>query len=202
MADRNQPWTDRTVEAPGVGADGVIGAAGGDGAAWPPFSPVSSGPPSPAYHRGVAPVGRRGPAPVEHTQEYDGQPRPWQAEGSGQPRPPVRYQLRQLKRGGEWTWIGGLFAFISWGIWTVSVRGGDLVVPVLAFVLVLFVASGVFALSRLLGRVVLERGLGRVRRSAWAAHLVTGLFLAAAGVAYLGQTEWIVDAWNWIRGLG
>jgi hypothetical protein len=114
----------------------------------------------------------------------------------------VRYQLRQLRRGGEWSWIGGLFAFVSWGIWTISVRGADLVVPVLAFVLVLLVALGVFALSRLLGRVVLERGLGRTRRSAWAAHLVTGLFLAGAGVAYLGQTEWIVEAWNWVRGLG
>jgi hypothetical protein len=59
----------------------------------------------------------------------------------------------------------------------------------------------VFTLSRVLGRVVIERGLGRPRRSAWAAHLATGVFLAAAGVAYLGQTEWVVDAWNWVRGL-
>jgi hypothetical protein len=81
------------------------------------------------------------------------------------------------------------------------VRGDDFVVPALAFVLVLLVAVGVFTLSRVLGMVILERGMGRVRRSAWGAHLATGLFLAAAGLAYLGQTEWVVNAWNWLRGL-
>jgi hypothetical protein len=188
-ADRTEPWAERTVEAPA------------DGSAWPPFQPVPTGPPPPAYHRGVAQVGPRGAAPLENTQEYGGQPPSWDGGAPAQPRPPMRHQLRQLRRGGEWTWIGGLFAFICWGVWTVSVRGSDLAVPVLAFVLVLLVALGVFALSRLLGRVVIERGLGRRRRSAWAAHLATGLFLAAAGVAYLGQTEWVVEAWNWVRGL-
>jgi hypothetical protein len=187
MADRDQPWAERTVEVPA------------EGTAWPPFSPVTAGPPPPACHRGIAPVGRRGPAPMDHTQEYGGSARPWDTGTADQPRPPMRYRLQQLRRGGEWTWLGGLFAFICWGIWTVSVRDGDLVVPLLAFVLVLAVALGVFSLARLLGRVVIERGLGRPRRSARAAHLVTGLFLAAAGVAYLGQTEWVVDAWNWVR---
>ncbi|HEU5107794.1 MAG TPA: hypothetical protein VFT95_04385 [Micromonosporaceae bacterium] len=169
--------------------------------AWPPFSPVPTGPPRASYHRGVAPVGHRG-APEhrpDQTREYGTADGGW--ESSGQPRPPVRFQLRQLRRGGEWSWIGGLFAFVSWGIWLISVRGGDMVVPVLAFVLVLLVALGVFTLSRAVGRLVLERGLGRVRRSAWAAHLATGLFLAGAGVAYLGQTQWVVDVWNWVRGL-
>jgi hypothetical protein len=27
---------------------------------------------------------------------------------------------------------------------------------------------------------------------------VTGLFLAAVGVAFLRQTEWVVTAWNWV----
>jgi hypothetical protein len=193
MAYRDQPWGDRAAPAPSGGPEADP--------AWPPFAPVPTGPPPAAYHRGIAQVGHGG-APQQRpdsTQEYAGSGHGW--ESGRQPRPPVRYQLRQLRRGGEWSWIGGLFAFVSWGIWTISVRGGDLVVPVLAFVLVLLVATGVFALSRLLGRVVLERGLGRVRRSAWAAHLATGLFLAGAGVAYLGQTPWIMDAWNWVRGL-
>jgi hypothetical protein len=194
MAYRDQPWVDRAAQAPPGGSE--------QDPAWPPFSPVPTGPPPAAYHRGIAQVGHRG-APQQRpdsTQEYAGSGHGWESS-PGQPRPPVRYQLRQLRRGGEWSWIGGLFAFVSWGIWTISARGGDLVVPVLAFVLALLVAAGVFALSRLLGRVVLERGLGRVRHSAWAAHLATGLFLAGAGVAYLGQTPWIVDAWNWVRGL-
>jgi hypothetical protein len=198
MADRNQPWAERTVETP----PDRPASQDPHGPAWPPFSPVRSGPPPPSYHRGVAQVGQRGAAPTAHTQEYGGAPQPWNADEPAQPRPPVRHSLRQLRRGGEWTWIGGLFAFVCWGIWTVSVRGGDLVVPTLAFVLVLFVALGVFTLSRLLGRVVIERGLGRIRRSAWVAHMVTGLFLGAAGVAYLGQTQWIIEAWNHVRGLG
>jgi hypothetical protein len=68
-------------------------------------------------------------------------------------------------------------------------------------VLTLCVAVGLFALTRTVGRLVLERQLGRVRRSARGAHLLTGLFLAGVGFAYLRQTEWVMDAWNWVRGL-
>jgi len=108
--------------------------------------------------------------------------------------------MRQLKRGGEWTGVGALFAFVSWGIWALSQRS-SLVGPIVAFVLVLIVAVGVFALSRLLGKLILERWLGRIRRSAWAAHLVTGAFLAAAGVQYLRQVEWISSGLSWLRNL-
>lgn len=196
MPDRTESWAERTVEVPPDGPRP-------HGTAWPPFTPVPAVPPGPEYHRGVAQVGTPGAAPLDSTQEYAGDGSAWAGGPDGtRPRPPMSHQLRQLRRGGEWTWIGGLFAFICWGIWTVSVRGGDIVVPALAFGLVLLVAIGVFALSRLLGRVIIERALGRTRRSAWAAHLVTGLFLAAAGVAYLGQTAWVVDAWNYLRGLG
>jgi hypothetical protein len=121
---------------------------------------------------------------------------------SEQPRPPLRYQARQLRRGGEWSAVGGLFAFVCWGIWALSERGGSLAGPVLALVLVALVAVGVFFLFRLLGKVVLERSLGRVRRSAWPSHMVTGIFLAAAGVQYLRQVEWLVDAMSWLRDLG
>ncbi|MBM0237706.1 hypothetical protein JNW88_12000, partial [Micromonospora sp. ATA32] len=62
------------------------------------------------------------------------------------------------------------------------------------------VAVGLFALSRLLGRVIWERQLGRVRRSARGAHLVTAAFLVGVGLAYLQQTEWVVTAWNWVTG--
>jgi len=118
-------------------------------------------------------------------------------ERSGWPdraRPPGGHNLR---RGGGWTVMGGLFAFVCWGIWAISARG-DLTSPVVTFVLSLSVAVGLFVLSRLVGRVVLERQLGRVRRSARGAHLVTGLFLAGVGVAYLRQTEWVMTAWGWL----
>ncbi|HEU4421623.1 MAG TPA: hypothetical protein VFR67_03670 [Pilimelia sp.] len=160
-----------------------------------------------AYNRGVAQVGSPGAQPRSYQghDETRGDTPIWRGapDGlAGVPRPPMRYQLRQLRRGGEWTMIGGLFGFICWGIWAISVRAGDLTVPVLAFVLVVLIAAGVFALSRLLGKIILERGMGRTRRSAWPSHLITGLFLAASGVAYLKQTEWVVDAWGWLSNLG
>jgi eukaryotic-like serine/threonine-protein kinase len=57
----------------------------------------------------------------------------------------------------------------------------------------------VFVICRLLGRIVLEQRMGRVRRGAVVSHAITGLFLAAAGVAYLRQTEWVIKAYDWVR---
>jgi hypothetical protein len=152
-----------------------------------------------AFVRGVAPVAVPRPRVEDHTTAVD-QPvptRPW----PGDVRVPVRHQLRQLRVGGEWTSIGVLFAFVCWGIWAISSRGSDLGGLLLSFVLVLLIAAGVFTLARLLGRVVLERSLGRIRRGARGAHLATALFLVGAGIAYLGQTAWVVDAWTWVKGL-
>jgi hypothetical protein len=176
MADRTppwvQPWSEPTVET-------APGTAGG-----------------PAFHRGVAQVN---PNRARHAEQYPTAEERWAPPE--EPRVPYRWDRRVLRRGGGWTWAGLLWAFVCWGIWAVSVRGADLVVPALAFVLVLLVAAGVFLLSRLVGRAVLERALGRRRRSALGAHLLTGLFLFGAGFAYLGQTQWVVDAWTWVRGL-
>jgi hypothetical protein len=63
---------------------------------------------------------------------------------------------------------------------------------------VLAVAGGVFALTRLLGRLILEQRLGRVRRTARGAHALTALFLAGAGLAYLRQVDWVMNAVHWL----
>jgi hypothetical protein len=115
------------------------------------------------------------------------------------PRRPLSWHLSQLRIGGEWSAAGALFAFICWGIWAISGRG-ELGAPVLTFVLSLLVAVGLFGLARLLGRLILERQLGRARRGARGAHLVMAVFLVGLGIAYLRQTEWVVSAWNWITG--
>ncbi|MER5335893.1 hypothetical protein [Micromonospora sp. NPDC002717] len=180
MADQTQPWAERTVEVP-------------------PQPGVGVPPQRDAYRRGVASVGqprapRTEPFPVVG-QEPTGAGWP---DGPA-PRRPLSWHVAQLKRGGEWSAAGALFAFVCWGIWAIS-GGGDLAGPLLIFVLSLLVAAGLFALARLLGRVVLERQLGRVRRSARGAHMVTAVFLAGLGIAYLQQTEWVVSAWNWITG--
>jgi hypothetical protein len=119
--------------------------------------------------------------------------RPWHGptgEGAG-----------TLKKGWEFTAIGGGFAFLSWGLWAIS-NHGRLTTPLTGFIVVLVVAAGVFGLSRLLGRLILVGRMGRTRRTARVAHALTGLFLAAAGVAYLRQTSWVIDLINWLNGHG
>ncbi|NES29019.1 hypothetical protein GCE86_19310 [Micromonospora terminaliae] len=178
MADQTQPWAERTVEVPPQPGVGVV----------PPQRD--------AYRRGVAPVGQPRTPRTEQFPSVD--PGDWTGE-STPPRRPVGWHVAQLRRGGEWSAAGALFAFVCWGIWAISGRG-DLAAPLLTFVLSLLTAVGLFALARLVGRLVLERQLGRVRRSARGAHLVTALFLVGVGVAYLQQTEWVVSAWNWVTG--
>jgi hypothetical protein len=181
MADQTQPWAERTVEVspqPGVGVP----------------------PQRDAFRRGVASVGRpRTPRteqfPTVENDQHDGI---WSGDVSG-PRRPLSWHLDRLRVGGEWSAAGGLFAFVCWGIWAISGQG-NLGAPLLTFVLSLLVAVGLFALSRLLGRVILERQMGRIRRSARGAHVVTALFLVGLGVAYLQQTEWVISAWNWVTG--
>jgi hypothetical protein len=107
-------------------------------------------------------------------------------------RPPMRDTYRTLKRGGGWTWFGGIVAFLCWCVWAISNRGGDLLFQFSIFLLALVVAAGLFALQRLVGRMVLERVFGRERRTARLSHLGTAAFLIAVGVSFLRATSWIV----------
>jgi hypothetical protein len=176
MADQTQPWAERTVEVPPQPGVGV---------------PTQRD----AFRRGVASVGQPRTPRTEQFPAVD--PTGW-SDGTA-PRRPMSWHLAQLRRGGEWSAAGGLFAFVCWGIWAISGRG-NLTAPLLTFALSLLTAVGLFFLARLLGRLVLERQLGRIRRSARGAHLVTAVFLAGVGVAYLQQTEWVMTAWNWVTG--
>lgn len=171
MLDQTQPWAERTVEVP---------------------------PDPEGFRRGVAQVGvpRQRTAPA-HEAPHEPTGTGWPTIEHERQQLPPGYHWRQLRSGGHWSVMGGLFAFVCWGIWAIS-AGGDLTSPVVTFVLTLLVAVGLFALSRLVGRVIWERQLGRIRRTARGAHLVVGLFLLGVGVAYLRQTEWVVDLWNWV----
>lgn len=177
MADQTQPWAERTVEVPPQPGVGVV-------------PPQRDG-----FQRGVAQVGQPRTPRTDQFPAVD--PTGWTDDSA--PRRPMGWHLAQLRRGGEWSAAGGLFAFVCWGIWAISGRG-DLSTPLLTFVLSLLTAVGLFVLARLVGRIVWERLLGRIRRSARGAHLVTALFLVGVGVAYLQQTEWVVSAWNWVTG--
>jgi hypothetical protein len=111
---------------------------------------------------------------------------------------PTNEDPRTLKLGWEYTGIGAAFAFVCWGIWA-ALNRGSLVGPLMGFLVVLAVAGGLFALARLIGRVVLVQRLGRTRRTARGAHAVTGIFLGVAGLAYLGQTPAIVEILVWLK---
>ncbi|MFK3983576.1 hypothetical protein ACI2K4_24725 [Micromonospora sp. NPDC050397] len=185
MADQTQPWSEQTVP-------------------WAERT-VEVPPQRDGFQRGVASVSPRTARTERSTESFPVAPHEetgtgWPIEDEPRERMPLAYHIRQLRKGRHWSMLGGLFAFVCWGIWAISARG-DFTSPVVAFLLTLLVAVGLFALARLLGRVVLERQLGRVRRSARGAHLVAGVFLTGVGVAYLRQTEWVVNAWNWIAGL-
>ncbi|GIJ52058.1 hypothetical protein Val02_89440 [Virgisporangium aliadipatigenens] len=120
-------------------------------------------------------------------------PLPWHA--------PVDEDPRTLKLGWEYSGIGAAFAFICWGIWATSSSSGNLSGPLVMFLVILAVAAGLFALSRLVGRLVLVQRLGRTRRTARVAHAVTGGFLAIVGLTFLQQTSWVMSAVTWVRDL-
>lgn len=185
MADQTQPWAERTVEVPPQ-----------PGVEVPPQPGVEVPPQPDAFQRGVASVGQTGarrttPFPVVGEEAGAG----WPAARAS--RRPMSWHLAQLRPGREWSAGGALFAFVCWGIWAIS-GGGNLAAPLLIFLLSLLVAVGLFALARLVGRVVLEQRLGRVRRGARGAHLVTAVFLVSLGFGWLKQTEWVVSFWSWI----
>ncbi|PZM94281.1 MAG: hypothetical protein DIU79_10030 [Actinobacteria bacterium] len=183
MPKQPESWAERTVEAPP--------------APQPWAEQTVKLPPQPkGFHRGVAQVAPRPQPQVEEVDPVE-EPIAWSVSA---PYRPLSARLADLRRGSEWSSAGALFAFVCWGIWAISARG-NLTTPVLVFVLSMLVAVGLFALCRLIGRIVLERHLGRVRRTAVGAHLVTAAFLVAAGITYLRQTEWIVNAWTWLSNL-
>jgi hypothetical protein len=180
-----------------------------------PAPPPGGDPPrpagSPGYFRGVASVPPRpGRRPLGDTVDLP----PVEAFPATAPDPPparrplppprgmiARRRWRRLRSGAGWSWTGASFLLVCWGVWVVSVRGSDLVGPVIGLVLVFAVGALMFAVARLLGRAVLEQALGRERPSAWPSHLTAGAFLMAAGIAFLQQTQWIVDSLQWAGGL-
>lgn len=154
------------------------------------------------YRPGVAAVPAQ--RQVEQTVSFEPTLVPGQIVTSGQlkrPDVPLGVRMRQLKIGGRWSVAGAIFLLVCWGLFAASATDGDHSQATLALLLVFVVAAGLFALSRLVGSVVLEKMMGRTRRGAWLSHAFVGLFLAAAGFSYLSTISWVVDAWNFLRGV-
>jgi hypothetical protein len=109
-------------------------------------------------------------------------------------------RMRLLRRGGGWTWFGAIVAFLGWSVWAIANRGDSVFVPLLEFALVLAVGLGLFVVLRLVGRLVVERWMGRQRRTARLSHLGTAVYLVAVGVEYLHQTPWVMHLVSWAQG--
>jgi hypothetical protein len=221
VAEQTQPWGDRTFEVkpqdPWAEPSGPPGAAGPhgrpDAGAVPAAPQVSPAPdafaPNPftpnPFTKGRATVNAAMPRTEAFTTAHD--PAGWSGHdansghGEAEQSRPLAWHVQQLRRGGEWSFAAALFAFVCWGIWAISSDGTGLTTPLLVFTLSLLVAVGVFALARVLGRVVLEKQFGRIRRTARGAHMAAGVFMVGVGFAHLRQTQWVVDAWNWAAGL-
>lgn len=188
-------WSERTLDMPPQDPWAEHPTAPTPPAPQPPSATRPFDAPPPAayspYSQGRAQVSPRGPA-AEHEPTGTGWP------GAAPPPPHgMSWRWSELRRGGEWTTAALLFAFVCWGIWALS-EGGSLGTPFIIFVVSLIVAAGVFCLARVLGYYVLERSLGRTRKTARGSHVVTALFLAGVGIADLKMTGWVVDAWNWV----
>ncbi len=161
----------------------------------PPTAPFPGEAPAP-FTQGRAQVNASG-QPQQRFAEHEPTGTGWPGAGAPTAHPGMSWKWSELRRGGEWTSAAVLFAFVCWGIWALS-GDGPFGTPVIVLLVTYAVAIGVFCLARVVGHLVLERQLGRVRRTARGSHLVTALFLVVVGVANLQQTEWVVTAWNWV----
>ncbi|WP_250009508.1 DNA-directed RNA polymerase II [Actinoplanes sp. M2I2] len=182
------PWADApTTPVPGPPPPGL-----------PPtthFPAPAATPPASPFSQGRAQVNAQAQRPPQAEHEPTGTGWPGEPAPAGYPR--MSWMWSELRRGGEWTSAAVLFAFVCWGIWALS-SGGPFGTPTVVLVVTLAVAVGVFCLARVVGHLVLERQMGRVRRTARGSHLVTALFLAGVGLAWLQQTQWVMDAFHWV----
>jgi hypothetical protein len=190
-------WSERTLDMPPQDpwADPPTANVPQRPASGPPAQPGPAAPAPSPFSSGRAAVNPR-PRTQQFAADHEPTGTGWPGAAAPEERRPLGWHLRQLRRGGEWSFAGMLFAFVCWGIWVIS-SDGNKTTPIVVFGVTLLVAAGLFALSRLVGRLVLERQFGRVRRTARGSHIVTGIFLVGVGVAHLRQTEWVMTAFNW-----
>ncbi|MBM2623531.1 DNA-directed RNA polymerase II [Actinoplanes sp. LDG1-06] len=200
-------WSERTLDMPPQDPWADAPTTPNQGASHPttphPTTPFPASPAAPQaeerapFSQGRAQVNARPHQPyAEHEPTGTG----WPGAPSPAAHRGMSWKWSELRLGSEWTSAAVLFAFVCWGIWALSGEG-PFGTPTVVLVVTLAVAVGVFCLARLVGYLVLERQMGRVRRTARGSHLVTALFLAGVGVAWLQQTEWVMTAVNWVTGL-
>lgn len=117
------------------------------------------------------------------------------------PKLPLGHRLRNLRTGGRFSLLGAAVLLVCWTLWAAQSPRGGLANEGLILFLIVAVAMGLFGVSRLVGGIVLEKMLKRTRRTARLSHLAIGVFLTLAGLSLLSQVEWLINAWNEVRGM-
>jgi hypothetical protein len=158
------------------------------------YQPPAPPPPPPPFSQGRAQVSK--PQANRQFADHDPTGTGWPG-AAGPQRPPMSWRWSELRRGGEWTSAAVLFAFVGWGIMVIS-NQGSLSTEAIVFVVTLVVAAGVFCLARVVGHLVLERWMGRTRRTARGSHLFAALFLVGVAITDLQQVQWVMDAVHWV----
>jgi hypothetical protein len=116
------------------------------------------------------------------------------------PAMPMRDRLRLMRIGSGWTVAGSTLLLGCWMLWAID-SGIQFSGAVLTLAIIAGVALGLFVLCRLVGGIVLERMLSRTRRGAVLSHLTIGLFLTVVAFSLLSQVDWVIAAWNFLRGI-
>jgi hypothetical protein len=140
----------------------------------------SAGPASPAEGREPLPRLRLATDPAEpdaHAVEKED-------------RPPLLGPPGSLAKGFQLSAIGGLFSLIMWLLHTVTTGMDNLRGQVFSYLFILAVAIGLFFLIRIAGGILWGRWLHAKRKSAWLAHLGSGIFLFMVGVHFLTSLNW------------
>jgi hypothetical protein len=107
--------------------------------------------------------------------------------------------VRNLRTGGGWSMVGLFVLLVGWSTWAYAAGTAQLNQTVVVLGLIIAVAIGLFAVLRLAGGLLLERLMGRSRRSAILSHLIVGVMLVLAGVSLLRQVPWVLAALDNLR---
>lgn len=183
--------TQRTPMAAGTGQPTALAPVAANGSGGTRMMPNDRSEQPPGM-RGVAAV----PPPPPRRSDDD-EYAPGRPDDREPPRPLPGARIDTLRRGMGISVTCALFAFVCWGIWALSNRGG-FTGSALMFLFVLVVGVGLFALCRLLGRLVFERWLRRIRSSARLSHLAVGIYLVASGVSFASRVDSIHALYEFI----
>jgi hypothetical protein len=98
---------------------------------------------------------------------------------------------RKLFDGWGFTFAGLLVLFCGWGVWAASGASGAAIPPIVSLLFVIVVGGLVFALLRLISRIVIEGMRHRRRPHARWAHFITGAFLTVVGISYFLHNSFV-----------